>query len=144
LKADYFINSEPSDLNRDHECMPARSPFVIELTGNTRHLSKREEAGGRHRGRLRPRSPTERDDVLRRRERGAPVESIGSMSASCMARSRQRAGTSGAAPQVADFVRIKGWAAMHPGQTKSATCGARHSCSSLPSGAMHDADMDPI
>lgn len=41
--ADYFINSEPTDLQA--MTMHAGSfNFVIELFGNTRHLSKREEA----------------------------------------------------------------------------------------------------
>jgi acetylornithine deacetylase len=43
IRADYFINSEPTDLTA--MTMHAGSfNFVIELTGNTRHLSKREEA----------------------------------------------------------------------------------------------------
>ncbi|SER17453.1 acetylornithine deacetylase [Faunimonas pinastri] len=43
LRADYFVNSEPTDL----EAMTmhaAAFTFIIELIGNTRHLSKREEA----------------------------------------------------------------------------------------------------
>ncbi|MFM2482416.1 M20 family metallopeptidase [Celerinatantimonas sp. YJH-8] len=43
IKADYFINSEPTDLQA--LTMHAGSlMFTIELTGSTRHLSKREEA----------------------------------------------------------------------------------------------------
>lgn len=43
LRADYFINSEPSDLKA--VTMHAEAfTFVIELEGVTRHLSKREEA----------------------------------------------------------------------------------------------------
>ncbi len=43
VTADYFINSEPTDLQAItmHACA---FTFVIELVGNTRHLSKREEA----------------------------------------------------------------------------------------------------
>jgi hypothetical protein len=43
VKADYFINAEPTDLQAltMHACA---FTYVIELTGNTRHLSKREEA----------------------------------------------------------------------------------------------------
>lgn len=43
VRADYFINSEPSDLKAItmHACAFV---FVVELVGNTRHLSKREEA----------------------------------------------------------------------------------------------------
>lgn len=43
LRADYFINAEPTDL----EAMTmhaAAFTFIIELIGRTRHLSKREEA----------------------------------------------------------------------------------------------------
>jgi acetylornithine deacetylase len=43
LKADYFINSEPSDLAAITMHAEAFT-FVIELEGITRHLSKREEA----------------------------------------------------------------------------------------------------
>ena len=43
IRADYFVNSEPTDLQAVtmHACAFS---FVIELTGNTRHLSKREQA----------------------------------------------------------------------------------------------------
>ncbi|SEK44346.1 acetylornithine deacetylase [Bosea lupini] len=43
IRADYFVNSEPTDLQAVtmHACAFS---FVIELTGNTRHLSKREHA----------------------------------------------------------------------------------------------------
>ena len=43
LRADYFINSEPTDLQA-MTMHAAAFTFVIELVGNTRHLSKREEA----------------------------------------------------------------------------------------------------
>ncbi|MGE7471022.1 M20 family metallopeptidase [Bosea sp. NPDC003192] len=43
IRADYFVNSEPTDVQAVtmHACAFS---FVIELTGNTRHLSKREQA----------------------------------------------------------------------------------------------------
>ena len=43
IRADYFVNSEPTDLQAVtmHACAFS---FVIELVGNTRHLSKREQA----------------------------------------------------------------------------------------------------
>ena len=44
LRADYFVNSEPTDLQA-MTMHAAAFPFIIELTGRTRHLSKREEAG---------------------------------------------------------------------------------------------------
>src|SRR6185369_4898303 len=43
VKADYFINSEPTDLQALTMHAEAGT-FIIELTGNTRHLSKREQA----------------------------------------------------------------------------------------------------
>lgn len=43
VRADYFINSEPTDLQALTMHAGAFS-FEIELTGSTRHLSKREEA----------------------------------------------------------------------------------------------------
>jgi acetylornithine deacetylase len=43
IKADYFINSEPTDLAA-LTMHAAAFTFTIELTGKTRHMSKREEA----------------------------------------------------------------------------------------------------
>jgi acetylornithine deacetylase len=43
VKADYFINSEPTDLAA-LTMHAAAFTFIIELTGITRHLSKREES----------------------------------------------------------------------------------------------------
>jgi acetylornithine deacetylase len=43
LRADYFINSEPTDLQA-MTMHAAAFTFLIELVGKTRHLSKREEA----------------------------------------------------------------------------------------------------
>ncbi|MCC6468644.1 MAG: M20/M25/M40 family metallo-hydrolase [Alphaproteobacteria bacterium] len=43
VRADYFINSEPTDLQA-LTMHAAAFTFIIELTGVTRHLSKREEA----------------------------------------------------------------------------------------------------
>ncbi len=43
LRADYFINSEPTDLQA-MTMHAAAFTFLIELIGKTRHLSKREEA----------------------------------------------------------------------------------------------------
>jgi acetylornithine deacetylase len=43
LRADYFINTEPTDLQA-LTMHAAAFTFIIELTGVTRHLSKREEA----------------------------------------------------------------------------------------------------
>ena len=43
LRADYFVNSEPTDLAA-LTMHAAAFTFLIELVGKTRHLSKREEA----------------------------------------------------------------------------------------------------
>ncbi len=43
LRADYFINAEPTDLQA-MTMHAAAFTFIIELIGRTRHLSKREEA----------------------------------------------------------------------------------------------------
>lgn len=43
LRADYFVNSEPTDL-KAMTMHAAAFTFIIELVGQTRHLSKREEA----------------------------------------------------------------------------------------------------
>ena len=43
VRADYFINSEPTDLKALTMHAEAAT-FIVELVGNTRHLSKREEA----------------------------------------------------------------------------------------------------
>ena len=43
LRADYFVNSEPTDLQA-MTMHAAAFTFIIELIGKTRHLSKREEA----------------------------------------------------------------------------------------------------
>ena len=43
LRADYFVNSEPTDLAA-LTMHAAAFTFLIELVGNTRHMSKREEA----------------------------------------------------------------------------------------------------
>ena len=43
LRADYFINAEPTDLN-GLTLHAGAFNFAIELSGDTRHLSKREEA----------------------------------------------------------------------------------------------------
>ncbi|TKI04619.1 M20 family metallopeptidase [Martelella alba] len=114
VRADYFINAEPTDLQA--LTMHAGSlVFTIELTGDTRHLSKREEAV----------------DAI-----AAAVELIpqinrmtfsGAKSDEHRKINRGHVGTVHGAlgrdleewrpPQVADFVRLKGSARFAPGQT---------------------------
>jgi acetylornithine deacetylase len=43
VRADYFINAEPTDLQA-LTMHAAAFTFIVELVGETRHLSKREEA----------------------------------------------------------------------------------------------------
>jgi acetylornithine deacetylase len=116
LKADYFINSEPSDLTAItmHACA---FTFVIELTGNTRHLSKREEAVD---------AITAACDLIPRLN---AMTFSGALSEEHQSINRVHVGVvHGAlgkelhewrAPQVADFVRIKGSGRYAPGQTEA-------------------------
>lgn len=114
VKADYFINSEPTDLQAVTLHVGSLM-FVIELTGDTRHLSKRDEAV----------------DVI-----SAAVVLIPQINAITFsgARSPKHAKVNrghigvvrGALgrdleewrpPQVADFLRLRGSARYTPGQT---------------------------
>lgn len=115
VKADYFINAEPTDIQA--LTMHAGSlMFTIELTGDTRHLSKREQAV----------------DAL-----AAAAELIPQINAMTFSNARSdehlkinrgHIGTVHAAlgrdlqewrpPQVADFARLKGSARFAPGQTE--------------------------
>ncbi len=116
IRADYFINGEPTDLAA--LTMHAGSlTFVIELTGVTRHLSKREEAV----------------DVIAAACDLVPrldaMTFSGAPSAEHRAINRAHVGVVHAAlgrdlhewrpPQVADFARIKGSARYAPGQTEA-------------------------
>lgn len=116
LRADYFINSEPTDLAA-LTMHAAAFTFVIELVGDTRHLSKREQAV---------------DAIV------AACDLVPRLNAMTFsgARSPEHAGINrvhvgvlhGALgrelhdwrpPQVADFVRIKGSGRYAPGQTEA-------------------------
>ncbi|HEX7388180.1 MAG TPA: M20/M25/M40 family metallo-hydrolase [Castellaniella sp.] len=112
--ADYFINCEPTDLQA--MTMHAGSlMFTIELTGDTRHLSKREEAV---------------DAILAAVELVPTINGMtfsGAKSAEHEKINRAHIGVFRGAlgrdleewrpPQVADFVRLKGSARYAPGQT---------------------------
>ena len=114
VKADYFINAEPTDLQA--LTMHAGSlMFTIELTGDTRHLSKREEAV----------------DAIAAAVTLIPqingMTFSGAKSEEHLKINRGHIGTVHGAlgrdlqewrpPQVADFVRLKGSARFAPGQT---------------------------
>jgi acetylornithine deacetylase len=115
LRADYFINTEPTDLQA-LTMHAAAFTFIIELTGITRHLSKREEAvdalaaacelvpilnGMQFAG-----APSDEHRRINRAHVGVMHGALG--------RDLQE----WRPPQVADFVRIKGSARYAPGQTE--------------------------
>ncbi|WP_223509770.1 M20 family metallopeptidase [Rahnella sp. GSA61A] len=114
IKADYFINSEPTDVQA--MTMHAGSlMFTIELTGDTRHLSKREEAVDAIQAAIRliPQinnitfTGAETDDH-RKINRGH----IGTIHGA-LGRDLEE----WRPPQVADFVRLSGSARFAPGQS---------------------------
>jgi acetylornithine deacetylase len=117
LRANYFINTEPTDLQA-LTMHAAAFTFVIELTGVTRHLSKREEAVDAIAAacELVPRlnamtfsgAPTEEHRRINRAHVGVLHGALG------------RDLHEWRPPQVSDFVRIKGSARYAPGQTEAA------------------------
>jgi acetylornithine deacetylase len=116
VKADYFINSEPTDLAA-LTMHAAAFTFVIELTGVTRHLSKREDAVD---------AIAAACDLIPRLN---AMTFSGAKSAEHRSINRAHVGVVHGAlgkelhewrpPQVADFVRIKGSARYAPGQNES-------------------------
>ncbi|WP_037377480.1 M20 family metallopeptidase [Serratia sp. M24T3] len=114
IKADYFINSEPTDV----QALTMHSGslmFTIELTGDTRHLSKREEAV---------------DAIVAAIELIPQINAMtftGAETADHLKINRGHIGSIHGAlgrelqdwrpPQVSDFVRLKGSARFAPGQT---------------------------
>ena len=115
LRADYFINSEPTDLQAI-TMHAGGAAFSIELTGDTRHLSKREAAV----------------DALDAACELAPIINgmvfSGALSAEHLSVNRGHVGVLHAAlgrelhewraPQVADFAVLRGSARYAPGQTR--------------------------
>lgn len=115
LRADYFINTEPTDLQA-LTMHAGGGSFSIELTGDTRHLSKREQAV----------------DALAAACELAPIINgmtfSGALSDEHLSINRGHVGVLHAAlgrdlhewraPQVADFARLKGSARYAPGQTR--------------------------
>ncbi len=116
LRADYFINAEPTDLQA-LSMHAAAFTFIIELTGNTRHLSKREEAVD---------AIMAACDVIPRLN---AMTFSGASSPEHLAINRCHVGVVHGAlgkefsewrpPQVADFVRIKGSCRYAPGQNEA-------------------------
>ncbi|WP_439579616.1 M20 family metallopeptidase [Elioraea sp.] len=116
LRADYFINAEPTDLQA-LTMHAAAFTFIIELTGITRHLSKREEAVDAITAAcaLIPRlnamtfsgAPSEAHLAINRCHVGVVHGALGHDLAEWRP------------PQVADFVRIRGSARYAPGQSEA-------------------------
>jgi acetylornithine deacetylase len=116
LRADYFINSEPTDLKAITMHAEAFT-FVVELEGVTRHLSKREEAVDAILAacELVPEltaltfsdAPTEEHRSINRVHVGVIHGALG------------RDLHEWRPPQVADFVRLKGSGRYGPGQTEA-------------------------
>lgn len=113
VKADYFINSEPTDLQALTMHAGAFT-FIIELTGDTRHLSKREEAVNALAAacQLAPRI-----DAMTFSGAKSPEHlSINRAHVGVMQAGLGREMHEWRPPQVADFVRMKGSARYAPGQ----------------------------
>src|ERR1700722_5638892 len=115
-RADYFINSEPTDLQA-LTMHAAAFVFTIELVGDTRHLSKREEAV---------------DAIVAAWDLVPTLNSLkfsGAKSPEHEKINRVHVGVVHGAlgkelhewrpPQVADFVKIKGSGRYAPGQTEA-------------------------
>ncbi|HLM14564.1 MAG TPA: M20/M25/M40 family metallo-hydrolase [Reyranella sp.] len=116
VRADYFINSEPTDLQALTMHAEAAT-FIIELTGNTRHLSKREQAVD---------ALVAACDLVPRLN---AMTFSGAKSDEHRSINRCHVGVVHAAlgrdlaewrpPQVADFARLKGSVRYAPGQTEA-------------------------
>lgn len=115
VRADYFINSEPTDLQAItmHACA---FTYVIELVGNTRHLSKREAAVD---------AIVAACDLIPRLNamkfsgaKSPEHESINRVHVGVVHGALGRELQEWRPPQVADFVRIKGSGRYAPGQSE--------------------------
>lgn len=116
VRADYFINSEPTDLQA-LTMHAAAFTFIIELTGVTRHLSKREEAVD---------AVAAACDLVPRLN---AMTFSGARSPEHLSINRCHVGVVHGAlgkdleewrpPQVGDFARIKGSARYAPGQNEA-------------------------
>ncbi|HTC08506.1 MAG TPA: M20/M25/M40 family metallo-hydrolase [Acetobacteraceae bacterium] len=115
LRADYFVNSEPTDLAA-LTMHAAAFTFIIELVGDTRHLSKREEAVDAIMAAcdLIPRLNAMRFSGAA----SAEHESINRVHVGVVHGALGRELHEWRPPQVADFVRIKGSGRYAPGQTE--------------------------
>ncbi|CAD5257055.1 Acetylornithine deacetylase [Bosea sp. 62] len=116
IRADYFVNSEPTDVQAVtmHACAFS---FVIELTGNTRHLSKREQAVD---------AIMAACDLIPRLNAmtfsGAPSpehESINRVHVGVVHGALGKELHEWRAPQVSDYCKLKGSGRYAPGQTEA-------------------------
>jgi acetylornithine deacetylase len=115
VRADYFINSEPSDLAAI-TMHAAAFTFIVELQGITRHMSKREAAVD---------AIVAACDLIPRlnamKFSGAPTpehEQINRIHVGVVHGALGRELHEWRPPQVADYVRIKGSGRFAPGQTR--------------------------
>jgi acetylornithine deacetylase len=115
LRADYFVNSEPTDLAA-LTMHAAAFTFVIELTGDTRHLSKREEAVDAIVAAV---DLIPRLNAMRFSGAASPAhESINRVHVGVVRGALGQELHEWRAPQVADFVRLRGSGRYAPGQTE--------------------------
>ena len=115
IRADYFVNSEPTDVQAVtmHACAFS---FVIELIGNTRHLSKREQAVDaimaacdlipRLNGMKFSDAPSAEHESINRVHVGVVHGALGKELHEWRA------------PQVSDYCKLKGSGRFAPGQTQ--------------------------
>ncbi len=115
-RADYFINSEPSDLQAI-TMHAAAFVFHIELEGITRHLSKREEAVDAIAAAC---ALVPRLSEMTFSDAPTPVHrSINRLHVGTIRGALGRAFHTWRAPQVADFVHLSGSGRYGPGQTEA-------------------------
>jgi acetylornithine deacetylase len=116
LRADYFVNSEPTDLAA-LTMHAAAFTFLIELVGKTRHLSKREEAVDAI---VAACDLIPRLDAMRFSNAPSPEhEAINRVHVGVVHGALGRDLHEWRPPQVADFARIKGSGRYAPGQTEA-------------------------
>jgi acetylornithine deacetylase len=114
-RADYFVNSEPTDLQA-LSMHAAAFVFTIELVGDTRHLSKREEAVDAI---VAACDLIPRLNALKFSGAKSPEhEKINRVHVGVMHGALGKELHEWRPPQVADFVRIKGSGRYAPGQTE--------------------------
>jgi acetylornithine deacetylase len=116
VRADYFVNSEPTDLQAI-TMHAAAFTFVIELTGITRHLSKREAAVDAIAAacQLIPRL----NAMTFRNAKSDEHRSVNRVHVGVVHGALGKELQEWRPPQVADFVRIKGSGRYAPGQSEA-------------------------